>query len=289
MYQAVTDRILEMLDRGTVPWRYPIRTKAGGDWPRNLESGRTYRGVNVFLLAVTAWMHGYGSPFWLTFRQALLRGGHVRKGEKSSLVVFWKQHDATDEETGEPMKVPVLRHYNVFNAEQCEGVDPPGGAPEPAAAFEPIEAAQRVMTGYADGPVIEHAGGRAYYRPSSDTVWLPEPARFLSREFYYATAFHELAHSTGHKKRLDRGLSSDLAPFGSPDYSREELVAEMASAFLCATAGIGPPTIEQSAAYIEGWKKRLSGDRKLVITAAGAGQRAADWILGNSLPSADRE
>lgn len=287
VYQAVTDRILEMLDKGTVPWRHPIRGGAGGGWPKNLESDRPYRGVNVFLLAVTSWMKGYGSAYWMTYRQAAARGGHVRKGEKSSMVVFWKQYDTTDKETGEPKKVPVLRYYSVFNAEQCEGVKPPDAPPEPAAPFEPIEAAERIVAGYADGPAIEHAGAQAYYRPSADLVRLPEPGRFLSREFYYATAFHELGHSTGHSKRLDRGLSTDLAPFGSPDYSREELVAEMASAFLCATAGISPPTIEQAAAYIAGWRKKLTDDRKLVVAAAGAGQRAADWILGQRERSLD--
>ncbi len=280
VYQVVTDRILEMLDKGTVPWRHPIRGGAGGGWPKNLESGRPYRGVNVFLLAVTSWMKGYGSAFWMTYRQATERGGHVRKGEKSSMVVFWKQYDTTDKETGEPKKVPVLRYYNVFNAEQCEGVKPPDAPPEPAAPFEPIEEAQRILAGYTDGPTIEHTGAQAYYRPSADLVRLPEPGRFLSREFYYATAFHELGHSTGHSKRLARGLDKDLAPFGSTDYSKEELVAEMASAFLCATAGISPPTIEQSAAYIAGWRKKLADDKKLVVAAAGAGQRAADWVLG---------
>lgn len=287
VYQAVTDRILEMLDKGTVPWRHPIRGGAGGGWPKNLESGRPYRGVNVFLLAVTSWMKGYGSAYWMTYRQAAARGGHVRKGERSSMVVFWKQYDTTDKETGEPKKVPVLRYYSVFNAEQCEGVKPPDAPPEPAAPFEPIEAAERIVAGYADGPTIEHAGAQAYYRPPADLVRLPEPGRFLSREFYYATAFHELGHSTGHSKRLDRGLSTDLAPFGSPDYSREELVAEMASAFLCATAGISPPTIEQAAAYIAGWRKTLSDDKKLVVIAAGAGQRAADWVLGQRERSID--
>lgn len=280
VYQVVTDRILEMLDKGTVPWRHPIRGGAGGGWPKNLESGRPYRGVNVFLLAVTSWMKGYGSTFWMTYRQAAAQGGNVRKGEKSSLVVFWKQYDTTDKVTGEAKKVPVLRYYNVFNAEQCEGVTPPDAPPEPVASFEPIDAAERIVTGYADGPAIKHAGAQAYYRPSADLVCLPEPGRFLSREFYYATAFHELGHSTGHSKRLDRALDKDLAPFGSADYSKEELVAEMASAFLCATAGISPPTIEQSAAYIAGWRKKLTDDRKLVVVAAGAGQRAADWVLG---------
>ncbi|MCA9068060.1 MAG: DNA primase, partial [Planctomycetaceae bacterium] len=115
----------------------------------------------------------------------------------------------------------------------------------------------------------------------TDTIEIAEPARFESRESYYATLFHECVHSSGHSKRLDRGLDTRLAPFGSPDYSREELVAEMGAAFLAAASGISPPTIEQSAAYIDGWRKKLTDDKKLVIAAAGAAQRAADWILGD--------
>ena len=280
IYQAVTDRITEMLDRGTVPWRHPIHNTGGDGRPKNLESGKPYRGVNVFLLGITSWMKGYGSAYWMTFRQAQENGGHVKKGEKSSMVVFWKQYETTDRQTGQPKKVPVLRYFNVFNAEQVDGVKVPDALAEPAQPFEPIAEAEKIVAGYIDGPQIEHAGTQAFYRPLEDLVRMPKPERFLSREFYYATGFHELAHSTGHGKRLNRGLETKLAPFGSPDYSREELVAEMGSAFLCAVAGISPPTIEQSAAYIAGWKKKLAGDPRLVVSAAGAGQRAADWILG---------
>ena len=284
VYQAVTDRILELLDGGAVPWRHPIRRGGGDGWPKNLESRRPYRGVNVFLLATTAWAKGYESSYWLTYKQAQSQGGQVRKGEKSSMVVFWKQYETTDRQTGEAKKVPVLRYYNVFNAAQVDGLTVPDATPPAAEPFEPITEAERIVAGFAGGPLIEHGGSQAYYRPADDLVRLAEPARFLSREFYYATAFHELAHSTGHSSRLDRGLDANLAPFGSADYSREELVAEMGSAFLCAVAGISPPTIEQSAAYIAGWRKKLAADPKLVVTAAGAGQRAADWILGQRGP-----
>ena len=202
------------------------------------------------------------------------------------MVVFWKQLETTDRKTGEPKRVPLLRYYNVFNAAQVDGIPTPDAAPaEWAVPIEPIAEAERVVAGYADGPRIEHGGSQAYYRPADDLVRIAEPGRFLSREFYYATAFHELAHSTGHSSRLDRGLDTNLAPFGSADYSREELVAEMGAAFLSAVAGISPPTIEQSAAYIAGWRKKLTADPKLVVSAAGAGQRAADWVLGQRGPS----
>lgn len=283
VYKAVTDRILELLDSGTVPWRNPIRTAEQG-WPANVESRRAYRGINVFLLAVTTWCKGYGSPYWLTFRQAVAKGGHIRKGEKASMVVFWKQHQTTDQQTGEPKQVPVLRYYHVFNLDQCKGVKAPEESTDVRPPFQPLKEADRIIAGYSPhaggGPAIEHGGHQAIYIPPTDTVLVPAPDAFGTHESYYATAFHELAHSTGHSKRLDRGLDKRLQPFGSQDYSREELVAEMGAAFLCASAGISPPTIEQSAAYIDGWKKRLKADRKVVVMAAGAGQRACDWILG---------
>ena len=286
VYQAVTDRILELLERGTVPWRHPIRSAGGqGQYPTNLASKRAYRGINVFLLAVTAWAEGYGSPYWLPFRQTKERGGHVRKGEKGTLVIFWKQHATQDKKTGEDITVPVLRHYTVFNTEQCEDLrlpDEPVDESE-AEAFTPIEAAQQIVEGYRDGPMIEHRGTMAFYRAGQDLVRIPEPARFVDGESYYATLFHELVHSTGHSKRLDRGLDRDPKPFGSPDYSKEELVAEMGGAFLAAAAGIGAQTVEQSAAYIDGWKRKLAGDKKLVVSAAAGGQKAADHIKGTTI------
>lgn len=282
VYKAVTDRVLELLDQGTVPWRYPIRGGASGEPPTNLDSNKPYRGINVFLLAVTAWVEGYDSPYWLTFRQAKQRGGHVRQDEKGTLVIFWKQYATKDKQSGEDVTVPVLRHYTVFNVLQCDEIELPG-IPDPGfdtEPFEPLEHAERIVAGYTDGPKIEHRGSRAFYRPREDLVQVAEPERFVDRESYYATLFHELAHSTGHSSRLDRGLDTDLSPFGSADYSKEELVAEMGAAFLNAATEISTGTIEQSAAYIDGWRRRLSDDPKLVVHAAGAGQRAADWIMG---------
>ena len=176
------------------------------------------------------------------------------------------------------------RGYNVFNAEQCEGVDVSDlAAAETLPDFEPIEAAEAIVSGYKDAPTIDFGGTKAAYRPSTDEVLIPERQSFEDRESYYATLFHELAHSTGHSSRLNRGLDRNLAPFGSPDYSREELVAEMSAAFLAAAAGISPPTIEQSAAYLDNWCRRLKGDKRLVILAASSAQKAADWILGTNL------
>ncbi len=300
LYQTTTDRILGMLDTGTVPWRHPIRgPSSGGGVPCNLVSGKAYRGINVFLLAVTGWALGYASPHWLTYRQALKLGGHVRKGEKSTPIIFWKQHTIEDRETGKNKPVPVLRHYHVFNIEQCANLTAPapGSDGDDAEANtlpgEPLEEAERIVAGYERPPVIERGGGSAYYRADTDTVRIPPSARFVDREAYYATLFHELAHSTGHPRRLNReafrvvpgrepGSVKPTAPFGSAEYSKEELVAEMGAAFLAAAAGISPPTIEQSAAYIDGWRRQIKADKKLVIQAAGQGQRAADLILGQA-------
>jgi antirestriction protein ArdC len=279
-YKTVTDQIIAMLDAGVVPWRSPILGSGPAGHPRNVVTGRRYRGINVFLLAFTAYAKGYESAGWLTFNQARAAGGTVKKGEKSSMVVFWKQYETKDKQTGEPAKIPVLRYYNVFNAAQIDGIAAPDAVPFTPADFTPIEAAEQIAAGFVGSPALAHGGTRAFYRPSTDSVQMPEPTRFKAGEEYYSTLFHEYAHATGHSTRLDRGLDSDPKPFGSEDYSREELVAEMASAFLCARAGIRPTVIDNQAAYLQGWLKQLKGDKRLVIAAAGAAQKAADWIVG---------
>ncbi|HUO08146.1 MAG TPA: zincin-like metallopeptidase domain-containing protein [Phycisphaerae bacterium] len=280
LYSEITKQIMAMLEKGVVPWRSPILSRSTAGHPKNLNTGRPYRGVNVFLLAFTAYMKGYESSYWLTYDQARGRGGAVKKGEKSSQVVFWKPMEVVDEETKEKKKVFVLRYYNVFNVDQCDGIEKPDAPKFTPSEVKPIEAAERIVKGYADGPAIEHKGSQAYYRPLSDAICIPEPARFQNTELYFATLFHELSHSTGHSKRLDRKLDKDLRPFGSPDYGKEELVAEMSAAFLCGEAGIVPAVIENQSGYISGWLGTLKSDKRLVIHAAGAAARAADWILG---------
>ena len=280
LYEEITKQITGMLEAGVVPWRSPILGRGTAGHPRNLASGKPYRGINVFLLAFTAYAKGYGSSFWMTFNQARTAGGAVRKGEKSSMVVFWTPYDTKDRATGEDTTVPVLRYYNVFNAEQCEGVEVPDAPTWEPSRHTPVEAAEQLVAGYVGGPAIVHEGSRAYWRPRTDTVHLPEPTRFASTEEYYSTLFHELAHSTGHSARLDRKLDTDPKPFGSPDYGKEELVAEMAAAFLCGHAGIAPLVIENQAAYLQGWLTTIKGDKKLVVSAAGQAQKAADWVRG---------
>jgi antirestriction protein ArdC len=289
IYQEVTDQILERLAKGTVPWRSPIKRGTGDGWPKNFASAKRYRGINVFLLAMSAWERGFGSDYWLTFQQAREKKGSIRKGEKGSLVVFWKQVAKEDRDSGEEIKIPVLRHYTVFNLEQCDGIIIPDAPPIDANAepFSTLEKAEAIVAGFREPPEIAFGGSKAFYSPSKDKVQIPEPPRFENRERYYETLFHELSHSTGHSKRLNRGLDIDLAPFGSEVYSREELVAEMSGAFLAASCGIGPQTIEQSASYIDNWRKVLQGDKRLVIQAAAAAQKSADWILNVKAIDAD--
>ncbi len=175
LYQDVTDRILNLLDQGTVPWRNPIRRTGGGGWPKNLDSGKRYRGINIFLLVSRAWEQGFQSDFWLTFKQAQKQGGQVRKGEKSTLIVFWKQITKTDRLTEEETIIPVLKHYNVFNAEQCEGIEPPDAQQraDDATPFEPLERAEQIVANYRDGPQIEHRGQRACTVPLWIALKLP--------------------------------------------------------------------------------------------------------------------
>ncbi|QDV42518.1 DNA primase TraC [Stieleria neptunia] len=292
IYQEVTDKIIGYLEQGTAPWRNPIKGAGGDGYPKNLISGKRYRGINVLLLAMQTFESGFASSYWMTFKQAKERGGQVRKGEKGSLVTFWKLYTTNDRETGNEIDVPVLKHYTAFNLDQIDGIDAPDAVPLDTEAdpFEPLDQADAIAAGFVGGPGIEHDGGRrAFYRPRTDCVHMPPPERFENREAYYGTLFHELSHSTGHSTRLDRGLDTELSPFGSSDYSREELIAELSASFLCAASGISPPTIEQSAAYLQSWIDVLKGDKRLIVSAAGAAQKAADLILGTTFNDAATE
>ena len=272
VYQEVTDRIVAALEEGTVPWHKPW-ADAGAQ--RNLRSGKEYRGVNQLLLSLS----DYGSPYWVTFKQAKELGGSVRKGEKSSLVVFWKMLRLKDEGEDETRTVPMLKHYRVFNVEQCDGLEVPQDERQ-ARDVHPIAACQSIMARYRNGPTVQHGGGRACYMPARDIVQLPVQSAFESDEAYYSTAFHELIHSTGHESRLKRDGIEQVAAFGTATYSREELVAELGASMLCGQAGIAPAVLDQSTAYVASWLKRLKDDRKLVVQAAGKAQRGADHVLG---------
>ena len=274
-YAEITGRITQALERGTVPWRTPWRARGH----RNARSNRPYRGINTLVLQMAALERGWSDPRWLTYRQAEQAGGHVLRGEHGTRVVLWKWIEKRSAEDPEQVeRFPLLRLYSVFNVAQCEGVRLPDRGKSCCA--DPLERAEAVIAGYRDGPEIRHGAESAYYVPERDEVHLPERAAFTDAHGYYATLFHELAHSTGHPKRLGREGYRTAARFGSERYSQEELVAEFAAAFLGSEAGIDPSRVEQSAAYIASWLRVLDDDRRLVVVAAAQGQRAADHILG---------
>ena len=273
VYDRITERIVILLEQGTVPWHKPWKATTG--WPRNFVTKRPYRGINVFLLAAM----NYESPYWLTFRQSSELGGTVRKGEKSSSVLFWKQKTIEDEETGEERKIPLLRLYHLFNVAQCDGLKEapvPIETPEPITAAKPAEIVEKMPK----RPKIKHGMTQSFYSPKEDTVSLPVRKRFGREEEYYSTLFHELVHATGHETRLNRATLTDTAGFGSNPYCKEELIAEMGAAFLCGHAEIVERTIDNSAAYIKGWLEQLKSDKTLIVHAAAQAQRAADFILG---------
>ena len=282
IYSIVTERIINLLEHGIVPWRRPW-TSAG--LPRNLVSKKPYKGINHFLLSASK----YVSPFWLTIRQANELSGHVRKGEESVIVVFWKVDDAkqstedldSEQTNKKPRRRFLLRYYRVWNLEQCEL---PQAVLDKLPKIEthehdPIEAAERIITGMPNPPEIQHAGSKAFYSPTIDRITLPPRELFVNAEEFYATALHETVHSTGSRKRLARESILEAAPFGSKTYSAEELVAEMGAAYLCAEAGISNAVIHNQAAYVAGWLRKLRDDRKLLVHAAAQAQKAADYIL----------
>jgi len=282
----VTDRMIEALERGTVPWSRPW-TSAAGLMPTSATTGKPYRGVNVWLLSLTAMEQGYASPYWVTFNQCKALGGHVRKGQRSTVVVFWKLLDRKDtaaDGAERARKIPLLRYFNVFNVEQCEELTLPARftMPEEREPLTVSDAVRAVVDGYANGPELRHAPSEsAYYSPSEDRITLPALEQWSSETGYAGTLFHELTHSTGHPSRLDRfERNGEPQHFGSQRYAREELVAEMGAAILAASTGIETGGIEQSAAYVASWLRALNEDRSLVIKAAQQAQKAVDRILG---------
>jgi antirestriction protein ArdC len=275
-YERINERIVTLLEQGTVPWHKPWKVKTG--LPRNLISKKPYRGINVFLLMAMS----YESPHWLTFRQAIQLGGNVKKGEKSCPVVFWKRMKDEETESGEPQKAPLLRLYHVFNAAQCEGLkDAPEEIPMPAT--KPAE----IVAKMPQPPVVKHGMAKAFYSPTDDCVGMPEPERFESEASYFAALFHELVHATGHEKRLKRASITERNGYGSDPYCKEELIAELGSAFLCGYADIVDRTIDNSAAYLEGWLKQFQNDRTLIVYAAAQAQKAADFILGRAFAESE--
>ena len=279
--EIVTERILEKLEQGTVPWHKPW---SGGGCPRNLVSGKEYRGVNVWLLG----SQDFSSPYWVTFRQAKQLGGTVRKGERGTPCIFWRflNRDTQNTMTGEieSTQIPLIRFYTVFSVDQCDGISHSrlDAQTEEPAPFNPIEAAEAIVAAYPDAPSFSEDGGAsAYYQPRTDSIHMPVRETFTSEGHFYSTLFHEMTHSTGHESRLARPGVTNPTRYGSHEYSQEELVAEMGAAFLLAEAGIDSDTLtDNSAAYVASWLKALKNDPKLVVLAGAQAQKAVDHITG---------
>ena len=287
-YELITRIILDKLAQGHIPWRRPW----SGAMPQNIR-GNEYRGANHVLLG----MSDFKSPFWLTYKQATERGGHVKKGEKSSTAIFWKLTKIVElDNNGELQQksVPFMRTYGVFNLEQTENVklEPKlqqviDQMESDTATFDPIAKADGIWGNFKNPPALVHGATGAFYRTSTDTIHLPHRCTFQDAPSYYGTLFHEAGHSTAHESRLSRKLGNR---FGSKDYALEELTAELASAFLLAKAGLDPvPLADQQAAYIQSWSRKLKDDPKLFVTAAGKAQKAADFILGVTATSKEPE
>jgi len=270
LYQEITNRIMAQMEGGVIPWRKPWVSSGSCI---SYASGKPYSLLNQMLL---------GRPGeYLTFNECRKAGGYVRKGEKSSMVVFWTWLQKEDEETGEVKNIPFLRYYNVFHIDQCEGLKARHAEPLPQ-TVNPDEQAEAIIANYlqTSGVKLNHEqGDRAFYRPSSDSITLPLLAQFRETAEYYSTAFHEMVHSTGHKSRLDR--LEKTAFFGSEAYSKEELVAEIGAAALVNHAGLETASsFRNNAAYVQNWLQVFRNDKRFIISAAGKAEKAVKLILG---------
>lgn len=307
VYQEVTDRIVASLKKGTVPWKKPWDMIGG--YPFSLSTGKTYRGINLILLA----LEGYNDPRWGTFKaikeaaiiearrqgreividelgraweivdgQSVWFDGGVRKGEKGTHIVFWRRVERKKPKEGEDANYWLLRNFVVFNATQADGL--PDLPEREVRDFTPIQKAEEIVSGYVwtpgsgnTGPPALFGYDHASYNLGTDIIELPDPTQFHEDEAYYTTLFHELVHSTGSAKRLKRITP---ALFGSDPYAKEELVAEIGASFLAGLAEFEGAGGEQSAAYIANWLERIQGQPKLVVQAAAQAQKAVDLIVG---------
>ena len=270
LYQEITDRIMAQMEEGVIPWHKPwISGKA-----ISRTTGKPYSLLNQMLL---------GRPGeYLTFKQCQDAGGKIKKGEKASIVVFWKWIETEDEETGEKKEIPFLRYYNVFHISQCEGVVAKHAVTLTTSA-EPCETADNLIADYIDRSGVtlrSQAGDLAYYQPATDTIIIPERQQFAETAEYYGTILHEIGHSTGHETRLNR--LDKTAFFGTESYSKEELIAEIVSATLVNHCGIETSSsFRNSAAYIQNWLQVLKNDKRFIVSAAGKAEKAVQLILNS--------
>ena len=311
--EEIADRIIELLDQGELPpWEKGWRNSKSGD-PVNALTMKPYRGINRWLTLITQQSMGYDDPRWLTYRQAEGLGGHVRKGEKSTSIIFWKQVSFRQREDGDEAQnqahgnnqakqananngsppdesrtrtYPMLRSYRVFNLEQTQDCKVKPLATAETTGHDPIELAEAIIAGMPNPPEMEfyeNANYVPHYQPATDVIRVPKMDRYLNLEDYYNTVFHELTHATGHSKRLDR-FSLDANADDLHAYGREELTAAMGSAMLAAHAGIEAELVERDASYIRHWRDTINADKPMIIRSATLAQRAVDLILGEKPP-----
>jgi len=278
-YQAVTDRIVAALEAGTAPWRRPwvsgARTTMPG-MPCNAVTGRAYRGVNAVLLTMTQHAHGSDDPRWITYKQASERGWQVRAGERGTPVVFFKRldvHERPDDGEATVRRVPLLRGFTAFHANQVDGISPYQPPTLDEAPWRKQEAPELIVA--RSGVRVRTGGNQAFYSPTLDFIGVPVAAAFRSPEDFSATILHELAHASAHESRLNRDLSGR---FGSRAYSFEELIAELTSCMVGTVLGL-PCDVENHASYLQSWLDVLREDRRAIFRAAAAAQKAADWML----------
>lgn len=288
VYQMVTDRIIAQMEKGIVPWQQPWHGFKNAN-PEECAIGYESRTAYSFL---NQWLLGKPGEY-LTFKQIQKHGGRIKKGEKSSIVVFYQPLKIEDkdhvDENGKPKMrvVPFLKYYNVWNINQCEGIESIKPKEDDGPKMKPEEKAEEIVNGYMGSdnhPSLRIVrSDRAYYRPSTDEVVVPAMQQYDDIAEFYSTLFHELTHSTGHRSRCNRKGVADMLNRNHDEYSKEELVAEMGAAMLVSFAGIpADRALDNSAAYIQGWLRHLKDDPKLVVWASSLAEKAVKWILGEN-------
>jgi antirestriction protein ArdC len=280
-YQEVTDRIIAALEAGTPPWRKPWDPdKAGGPaMPRNAATGHKYRGINVLTLGMSPLAFASGDPRWATYKQSEERGWQVRKGERGTTGYFFKRLELRDDSKPEDdedsvRRIPLLRAFSLFHASQIDGIPDYVPPTIEEAPWRAPEAAEIIIAG--SGAVVRFGGDRAFYSPGTDHIQMPPQAAFATAEKYSGVLLHETCHWTGAESRLNRDLRNR---FGSHDYAREELRAEIGQVMICTELGIADCDFSNNAAYVASWLEKLRSDRKGIFRAAADAQRIADYLL----------
>jgi antirestriction protein ArdC len=285
VYTRVTERVVADLERGVRPWLKPWASGSTRITTPRRHNGIPYRGINVLILWAEAIDRGYIAPLWMTYRQALELGAHVRQGERGATVVYADRIVKTEtDDAGQSVEraIPFLKAYTVFNVAQIENLpaqylpQPEPQAIEGRGKLDLIEAAEAFVA--ATGAVIRHGGDSAYYSPKLDLIQLPAPEAFRDAESYAGTKCHELVHWTAPTARVNRDFCAKR--FGDTGYAREELVAELGAAFLCADLGITPEPRADHAAYLAHWIAVLKEDKRAIFTAAAHAQKAVDFLHG---------